>query len=169
MADASATNHNAWRRRMRKPRQQSSSSIEPEAEARGPARGLSRKSSREASSNLVGGRRIHCAIYTRKSSEEGLEQEFNSLDAHSTCTPPASPRCGRKRHSPRGRMLIRGSRTCSATAAEGSTRAPSANHPFTRIAPSPCSRRHSALCGAATLRSFAFRPRPPKVGFRQLT
>ena len=36
---------------------------------------------REASSNLVGGRRIRCAIYTRKSSEEGLEQEFNSLDA----------------------------------------------------------------------------------------
>ena len=26
-------------------------------------------------------RRIHCAIYTRKSSEEGLEQDFNSLDA----------------------------------------------------------------------------------------
>src|ERR1700733_15340402 len=26
-------------------------------------------------------RRVHCAIYTRKSSEEGLEQEFNSLDA----------------------------------------------------------------------------------------
>ena len=24
---------------------------------------------------------IRCAIYTRKSSEEGLEQEFNSLDA----------------------------------------------------------------------------------------
>ena len=24
---------------------------------------------------------LHCAIYTRKSSEEGLEQEFNSLDA----------------------------------------------------------------------------------------
>jgi site-specific DNA recombinase len=24
---------------------------------------------------------IHCAIYTRKSTEEGLEQEFNSLDA----------------------------------------------------------------------------------------
>ena len=42
---------------------------------------MSRKSSREASSNLVGGRRIRCAIYTRKSSEEGLEQEFNSLDA----------------------------------------------------------------------------------------
>ena len=27
------------------------------------------------------GRRVRCAIYTRKSSEEGLEQEFNSLDA----------------------------------------------------------------------------------------
>ena len=24
---------------------------------------------------------FRCAIYTRKSSEEGLEQEFNSLDA----------------------------------------------------------------------------------------
>ena len=26
-------------------------------------------------------RRLRCAIYTRKSSEEGLEQEFNSLHA----------------------------------------------------------------------------------------
>jgi site-specific DNA recombinase len=26
-------------------------------------------------------RKIRCAIYTRKSTEEGLEQEFNSLDA----------------------------------------------------------------------------------------
>ena len=26
-------------------------------------------------------RRVRCAIYTRKSSEDGLEQEFNSLDA----------------------------------------------------------------------------------------
>ncbi|RUZ82450.1 recombinase family protein, partial [Mesorhizobium sp. M7A.F.Ca.CA.001.14.1.1] len=25
--------------------------------------------------------RLNCAIYTRKSTEEGLEQEFNSLDA----------------------------------------------------------------------------------------
>lgn len=25
--------------------------------------------------------RVRCAIYTRKSTEEGLEQEFNSLDA----------------------------------------------------------------------------------------
>jgi site-specific DNA recombinase len=25
--------------------------------------------------------RVRCAMYTRKSSEEGLEQEFNSLDA----------------------------------------------------------------------------------------
>jgi hypothetical protein len=27
------------------------------------------------------GRTVRCAIYTRKSSEEGLEQAFNSLDA----------------------------------------------------------------------------------------
>ena len=26
-------------------------------------------------------KRLYCAIYTRKSSEEGLEQSFNSLDA----------------------------------------------------------------------------------------
>ena len=26
-------------------------------------------------------RKLRCAVYTRKSSEEGLEQEFNSLDA----------------------------------------------------------------------------------------
>ena len=26
-------------------------------------------------------RKLRCAIYTRKSSKEGLEQEFNSLDA----------------------------------------------------------------------------------------
>src|SRR5438874_13792181 len=26
-------------------------------------------------------RKFRCAVYTRKSSEEGLEQEFNSLDA----------------------------------------------------------------------------------------
>ena len=29
----------------------------------------------------VSRRRLRCAIYTRKSSEEGLEQDFNSLDA----------------------------------------------------------------------------------------
>ena len=28
-------------------------------------------------------RKVRCAVYTRKSSEEGLEQEFNSLDAQS--------------------------------------------------------------------------------------
>ena len=28
-----------------------------------------------------GTRKVRCAIYTRKSSEEGLEQDFNSLDA----------------------------------------------------------------------------------------
>ncbi len=32
-------------------------------------------------------RTIRCAIYTRKSSEDGLEQEFNSLDAQfEACT-----------------------------------------------------------------------------------
>ena len=32
-------------------------------------------------------KKLRCAIYTRKSSEEGLEQEFNSLDAQrEACT-----------------------------------------------------------------------------------
>jgi hypothetical protein len=31
---------------------------------------------------MTGAKRLRrCAIYTRKSSEEGLEQDFNSLDA----------------------------------------------------------------------------------------
>jgi site-specific DNA recombinase len=66
---------------MRKPRHEGSSSIEPEAEAKRAHRGSSRKATLEAPPNLAGGRKIRCAIYTRKSSEEGLEQEFNSLDA----------------------------------------------------------------------------------------
>ena len=32
-------------------------------------------------------RTIRCAIYTRKSSEEGLEQDFNSLDAQRDAPP----------------------------------------------------------------------------------
>ena len=32
-----------------------------------------------------GKRPIRCAIYTRKSTEEGLDQEFNSLDAQREC------------------------------------------------------------------------------------
>jgi hypothetical protein len=40
---------------------------------------MSRKSSSVSAPN--GAAVIRCAIYTRKSSEEGLEQEFNSLDA----------------------------------------------------------------------------------------
>ena len=39
--------------------------------------GYKRPGKRSASMNP----RIRCAIYTRKSSEEGLEQSFNSLDA----------------------------------------------------------------------------------------
>ena len=30
---------------------------------------------------LVRQQKLRCAVYTRKSSEEGLEMEFNSLDA----------------------------------------------------------------------------------------
>ncbi len=43
-------------------------------------RAQGRAPSKEASQNLRSGR-VRCAIYTRKSSEEGLDQEFNSLDA----------------------------------------------------------------------------------------
>ena len=40
-----------------------------------------RESQKERSSEGASRARIRCAVYTRKSSEEGLEQEFNSLDA----------------------------------------------------------------------------------------
>src|SRR5215813_14050206 len=42
-----------------------------------------RPAMRKAKNERTAGRKalIHCAIYTRKSSEEGLEQDFNSLDA----------------------------------------------------------------------------------------
>ncbi len=36
---------------------------------------------REQNGTGRGSPRLRCAIYTRKSSEEGLEQDFNSLDA----------------------------------------------------------------------------------------
>ena len=36
---------------------------------------------RSAASAKTGRQKIRCAIYTRKSTEEGLEQDFNSLDA----------------------------------------------------------------------------------------
>jgi DNA invertase Pin-like site-specific DNA recombinase len=66
---------------MRRPRQVGSSSIEPNPEAKRAHRGSLRKSTREPPANLAGGRKIRCAIYTRKSSEQGREQEFNPLDA----------------------------------------------------------------------------------------
>jgi site-specific DNA recombinase len=37
--------------------------------------------SREKSASETAPSRLRCAIYTRKSTEEGLDQEFNSLDA----------------------------------------------------------------------------------------
>jgi site-specific DNA recombinase len=34
-------------------------------------------------------KRLRCAIYTRKSSDEGLEQEFNSLHARARLVKPS--------------------------------------------------------------------------------
>jgi len=42
---------------------------------------MSRRRKAETASNGAPNGQIRCAIYTRKSSEEGLDQEFNSLDA----------------------------------------------------------------------------------------
>ena len=44
-------------------------------------RGWPPMANRSAAGTIRGPARLHCAIYTRKSSEEGLEQDFNSLDA----------------------------------------------------------------------------------------
>ena len=35
--------------------------------------------------------KIRCAIYTRKSTDEGLEQDFNSLDAQREASQQQSP------------------------------------------------------------------------------
>ena len=43
---------------------------------------------REPNSTGRGRPKLRCAIYTRKSSEEGLEQEFNSLAAQREAAPP---------------------------------------------------------------------------------
>ena len=40
-----------------------------------------RKARQEAPLAPPAPRKLRCAVYTRKSSEEGLEQAFNSLDA----------------------------------------------------------------------------------------
>ena len=40
-----------------------------------------RKSNQDAKEKQPSPARLRCAIYTRKSTEEGLDQEFNSLDA----------------------------------------------------------------------------------------
>jgi hypothetical protein len=42
-------------------------------------------------------RALRCAIYTRKSTEEGLEQEFNSLDAQREAAAPNGLAGGRSR------------------------------------------------------------------------
>ena len=44
-------------------------------------------------------RKLRCAVYTRKSTEEGLEQEFNSLTPSARparpTSPASAPRAGR--------------------------------------------------------------------------
>ena len=42
---------------------------------------MSRRTVKSAGDGASAARAIRCAVYTRKSTEEGLEQEFNSLDA----------------------------------------------------------------------------------------
>ncbi len=51
----------------------------PERQKRGPA--LSPTPFERAGSGRASFRKVRCAVYTRKSSEEGLEMDFNSLDA----------------------------------------------------------------------------------------
>jgi hypothetical protein len=36
-------------------------------------------------------RRLRCAVYTRKSTEEGLDKEYNSTDAQRVPVTPTSP------------------------------------------------------------------------------
>ena len=40
-----------------------------------------KRDTKQASATSAATRKLRCAVYTRKSSEEGLDMEFNSLDA----------------------------------------------------------------------------------------
>ena len=40
--------------------------------------------------------KVRCAIYTRKSTDEGLDREFNTLDAQREPPKATSPASGRK-------------------------------------------------------------------------
>ena len=60
---------------------QSRSTSRPEASGGRDSRKPPQPAAASAAPPSLRGGRVRCAIYTRKSSEEGLEQEFNSLDA----------------------------------------------------------------------------------------
>jgi site-specific DNA recombinase len=64
--------------RGRLPARQSPSTQRPESSS---SRRSPQPAATSAAPQSLRGGRVRCAIYTRKSSEEGLEQEFNSLDA----------------------------------------------------------------------------------------
>jgi len=68
-------------RRGRLPAGQSPSTQRPESSCSRASRKSPHPAAASAASQSLRGGRVRCAIYTRKSSEEGLEQEFNSLDA----------------------------------------------------------------------------------------
>jgi hypothetical protein len=68
-------------RRGRVPAEQSPSTQRPESSGSQAGRKSSHSAAGSVAPQSLRGGRVRCAIYTRKSSEEGLEQEFNSLDA----------------------------------------------------------------------------------------
>ena len=52
-------------------------------------------------------KKIRCAIYTRKSAEEGLEQEFNSLDAQrEACAAYVASQSKQRKHQHRTRTRL---------------------------------------------------------------
>jgi hypothetical protein len=54
---------------------------------------------------LASERHVRCAVYCRKSTDEGLDKDFNSLDAQRECGEAhySSPRC---RAKPPGRLHL---------------------------------------------------------------
>jgi hypothetical protein len=55
-----------------------------------------RKNNQNAKSSEPSRRRLRCAIYTQKSTEEGLEQEFDSLEAQREAARPSFRASGEK-------------------------------------------------------------------------
>ena len=91
--------------------------------------------------NLTTKRGLRCAIYTRVSTDQGLEQDFNSLDAQREASEAYI-----KSQAHEGGRLVRGFRADSACRLEEAATANSAGDEVGALIISPSTRRWNGSC-----------------------